>query len=118
LGYTLLTGATGFLGAYLIEALQGYSHRIYCFIRADNEDIAWYKLMTNLNDYFSEETGEMMLSKIEVIVGDFECMDDGVLPVKMDTFIDAGARTYHFGDHDELEKVNVQGTVDVIRLAR
>ncbi len=64
-----MTGVTGFLGAYLIEALQGYSHRIYCFIRADNEEIAWYKLMTNLNDYFSEETVEMMLSNIEVIVG-------------------------------------------------
>ena len=36
--------------------------------------------MTNLNDYFSEETVEMMLSNIEVIVGDFECMDDVVLP--------------------------------------
>ncbi|MGT0243670.1 SDR family oxidoreductase [Staphylococcus aureus] len=49
-----MTGATGFLGAYLIEVLQGYSHRIYCFIRADNEEIAWYKLMTNLNDYFQK----------------------------------------------------------------
>lgn len=118
LGNTLLTGATGFLGAYLIEALQGYSHRIYCFIRADNEEIAWYKLMTNLNDYFSEETVEMMLSNIEVIVGDFECMDDVVLPENMDTIIHAGARTDHFGDDDEFEKVNVQGTVDVIRLAQ
>ncbi|PTK09074.1 hypothetical protein BUZ90_15290, partial [Mammaliicoccus sciuri] len=103
---------------YLIEALQGYSHRIYCFIRADNEEIAWYKLMTNLNDYFSEETVEMMLSNIEVIVGDFECMDDVVLPENMDTIIHAGARTDHFGDDDEFEKVNVQGTVDVIRLAQ
>ncbi|MDC7993190.1 thioester reductase domain-containing protein, partial [Staphylococcus aureus] len=118
LGNTLLTGATGFLGAYLIEALQGYSHRIYCFVRADNEEIAWYKLMTNLNDYFSEETVEMMLSNIEVIVGDFECMDDVVLPENMDTIIHAGARTDHFGDDDEFEKVNVQGTVDVIRLAQ
>ncbi|HCY8310097.1 TPA: amino acid adenylation domain-containing protein [Staphylococcus aureus] len=118
LGNTLLTGVTGFLGAYLIEALQGYSHRIYCFIRADNEEIAWYKLMTNLNDYFSEETVEMMLSNIEVIVGDFECMDDVVLPENMDTIIHAGARTDHFGDDDEFEKVNVQGTVDAIRLAQ
>ena len=49
--------------------------------------------MTNLNDYFSEETVEMMLSNIEVIVGDFECMDDVVLPENMDTIIHAGART-------------------------
>ncbi len=32
---------------------------------------------------FSEETVEMMLSNIEVIVGDFECMDDVVLPENM-----------------------------------
>lgn len=54
----LLTGATGFLGAYLIEALQGYNNRIYCFIRADNNDDAWDKLLTNLNYYFSQETVE------------------------------------------------------------
>ena len=34
----------------------------------------------------------MMLSNIEVIVGDFECMDDVVLPENMDTIIHAGAR--------------------------
>lgn len=61
--------------------------------------------MTNLNDYFSEETVEIMLSNIEVIVGDFECMDDVVLPENMDTIIHAGARTDHFGDDDEFEKV-------------
>lgn len=37
-----------------------------------------------------------MLSNIEVIVGDFECMDDVVLPENMDTIIHAGARTHHF----------------------
>ncbi|MDN8806840.1 SDR family oxidoreductase, partial [Staphylococcus aureus] len=65
-----------------------------------------------------EETVEMMLSNIEVIVGDFECMDYVVLPENMDTIIHAVARTDHFGDDDEFEKVNVQGTVDVIRLAQ
>ncbi len=32
----------------------------------------------------------------------------------MDTIIHAGARTDHFGDDDELKKVNVRGTVNII----
>ena len=74
--------------------MKHYKDTVIAFIvsySADNEEIAWYKLMTNLNDYFSEETVEMMLSNIEVIVGDFECMDDVVLPENMDTIIHAGA---------------------------
>ncbi|UMT79457.1 thioester reductase domain-containing protein [Staphylococcus roterodami] len=118
LGNVLLTGATGFLGAYLIEALQGYNNRIYCFIRADDNDDARDKLLTNLNYYFSEETVEKMLSNIEVIVGDLEHMNEVSLTETIDTIIHAGARTNHFGDDTEFEKVNVQGTIDVIHMAR
>lgn len=118
LGNVLLTGATGFLGAYLIEALQGYNNRIYCFIRADDNDDARDKLLTNLNYYFSEETVEKMLSNIKVIVGDLEHMNEVSLTETIDTIIHAGARTDHFGDDAEFEKVNVQGTIDVIHMAR
>lgn len=118
LGNVLLTGATGFLGAYLIEALQGYNNRIYCFIRAYNNDDAWDKLLTNLNYYFSEETVEKLLPNIEIIVGDLEHMNEVALTGTIDTIIHAGARTNHFGDDTEFEKVNVQGTIDIIRVAR
>ncbi|MEJ7338842.1 hypothetical protein, partial [Staphylococcus epidermidis] len=30
LGHVLLTGATGFLGAYLINELQGYADKVTC----------------------------------------------------------------------------------------
>ncbi|KMS10665.1 hypothetical protein FE69_15330, partial [Staphylococcus aureus] len=74
--------------------------------------------MTKLNDYFSEEFVEIMLLYIEVIVGDFECMDDVVLPENMDSIIHAGSRTDRCGDDGEFEKVNVRGAVDVIRFAQ
>lgn len=63
--------------------------------------------MMNLNDYFLEEMVEMMLLNIEVIVGDFECMDDVVLLENMDMIIYVGVCIDHFGDDDEFEKVNV-----------
>lgn len=63
--------------------------------------------MMNLNDYFLEEMVEIMLLNIEVIVGDFECMDDVVLLENMDMIIYVGVCIDYFGDDDEFEKVNV-----------
>ena len=43
LGHVLLTGATGFLGAYLINELQGYADKVTCI----GEVMTWLRHDTN-----------------------------------------------------------------------
>ncbi|GLY70034.1 thioester reductase domain-containing protein [Amycolatopsis taiwanensis] len=40
----LLTGATGFLGAFLLAELVKTGREVHCLIRAENEDEAWRRL--------------------------------------------------------------------------
>jgi hypothetical protein len=47
-----LTGATGFLGAFLLqELLQQTQAEIYCLVRATDNNSAWIKLQKNLEYY-------------------------------------------------------------------
>ena len=47
-----LTGATGFVGAYLIDALlKQCDAELYCLVRADNESHGRERLLANLEKY-------------------------------------------------------------------
>ena len=47
----LLTGATGFVGAFLLEELLGSYKQVYCLIRANDPDEAEAKLKTSVSKY-------------------------------------------------------------------
>lgn len=117
LGNVFLTGATGFLGAYLLDVLQHHTDQIICCVRANNEVTAVEKLKDNLACYFDDEKIAKILSKVVIHVGNFE--DQLRLSQhNIQTIIHAGARTDHFGDEEAFYRTNVGSTKRLLEIAQ
>lgn len=117
LGTVLLTGATGFLGAYLLYELAQRHQTVYCVIRANSESQARERLIDNLSYYFDQPTCEKMMRHVEIVHGDTN-QDFTQFVSSIDTIIHAAARTDHFGEDDEFYEANVKSTVDLIAFAK
>jgi carbonic anhydrase/acetyltransferase-like protein (isoleucine patch superfamily) len=46
-----ITGATGFIGCYLLERLISEGHQLYCLVRAPSKESALVRIKDNLNRY-------------------------------------------------------------------
>lgn len=116
LGHVLLTGATGFLGAYLLKEVVDACRKISCIVRADDRSRATEKLKENLEVYFEPSHVERMMRKVEVIPGDLTAQ----LPLDdycFDTIIHAGARTDHFGEERKFYQINTESTAQLADIA-
>jgi amino acid adenylation domain-containing protein/thioester reductase-like protein len=118
-----LTGATGFLGAFLLsELLQQTSSNIYCLVRSPNIEAARNKLQNTLEFYLLWE--ETFSSRIMPVLGDLSQPYLGLSQPEFDTLAKAidviyhnGAWVHHTSDYFTLKAANVLGTKEVLRLA-
>ena len=122
----LLTGSTGFLGAFLLqELLKQTTANIYCLVRGDALERAsclLTRIEKNLNFYSLWE--EKFASRIIPIVGD---LSQPLLGISQDKFNQIAGEIdviYHNGawvnsacPYSTLEATNVLGTQEVLRLA-
>ncbi|BAY63954.1 amino acid adenylation domain protein [Calothrix brevissima NIES-22] len=121
--HIFLTGATGFLGAFLLhELLQQTSAKIYCLVRASNIQEGQYKIQTNLERYMLW-SGELN-PRIVPILGDLSMPFLGLnyqkfqeLASKLDLIYHAGAFVNLIYPYNALRATNVLGTQEIIRLA-
>ncbi|MCP3800879.1 amino acid adenylation domain-containing protein [Allokutzneria sp. A3M-2-11 16] len=119
----LLTGATGFVGAYLVrELLTRTSGRVHCLVRAADEQAAWQRLRDNLDRYGLWQ--EIDHERITVVVGDLTAPGLGLtaetfgrLAEEIDLICHNGARVDALASYEQLEAANVDGTRELIRLA-
>ncbi|MDB9517358.1 thioester reductase domain-containing protein [Roseofilum reptotaenium CS-1145] len=119
-----LTGATGFIGAYLLdELLQKTSANIYCLIRANNRDLAKQKLKDKLESYWLWDE-EKFSSRIIPVVGDLSSKffalsteEFNFLANQIDVIYHSGAWTNHLYPYTILKPTNVLGTQEVLKLA-
>ncbi|RMI33404.1 type I polyketide synthase [Nocardia stercoris] len=119
----LLTGATGFVGAFLLRELLDRHERVHCMVRADDADHARRRLAANLAGY-GLPCDDEDLARIVPVVADLGKPLSGLSPVDYDRLaatvghiVHAGALvkwTYPFRG---LEEVNVGGTRELLRLA-
>ena len=119
----LLTGATGFLGTFLLnELLQQTSADIYCLVRAENDTLAQERIENKLKSYLLWD--DSVRKRIIPIVGD---LSQPLLGLSRDRF-NAIAKSvdviYHNGawvnftyPYSQLKAANVSGTQEVLRLA-
>ncbi|MEL6489614.1 MAG: thioester reductase domain-containing protein [Cyanobacteria bacterium J06634_6] len=119
----LLTGATGFLGAFLLhELLRQTNATIHCLIRAANPTEAHAKLKQCLTNYKIWQAD--FTSRIQPIVGDLSQPYLGLtkqqfytLADQIDTIYHNGAQVHHISPYSQLRATNVLGTQEIIKLA-
>jgi thioester reductase-like protein len=117
----LLTGATGFLGAFLLrDLLDQTTARVHCLVRAEDEADARARLRRNLEFYGLT----VDLDRIVAVTGDLAEPALGLTGARFDELartIDvvyhAGAQVNWLRPYEELKAANVQGTEEILRLA-
>jgi tyrocidine synthetase-3 len=122
----LLTGATGFLGCYLLrDLIQRTDAKIYVAVRAKTRKEAWDRLTSRADYYFGEGTLQYVRRRIIVVPSYLEQpqlgLDDGTfdqLARTIDCVLHAAALTKHYGDYSAFVAANVDATNHLIALAR
>ncbi|WP_299485543.1 thioester reductase domain-containing protein [Acaryochloris sp. IP29b_bin.137] len=114
-----LTGATGFLGAFLLfELLQQTDAQIHCLVRDLNLD----KFKQCLSDY--QIWNPSFAARLVPVVGDLSQPYLGLsetqfstLAEQVDSIYHNGAQVHHISPYTQLKATNVDGTREIIRLA-
>jgi amino acid adenylation domain-containing protein len=117
IGNLLLTGPTGFLGIHVLrEFLTTTDSTVYCLMRGENPAVRLRQLYFY---YFSENAEPYFQSgRIRIIPGDITDPDSlkAAADLPFDTVINCAALVKHFVNDDSLERINVKGVENLIRL--
>ncbi|BAY08030.1 non-ribosomal peptide synthetase [Calothrix sp. NIES-2098] len=121
--HIFLTGATGFLGAFILhELLQQTQAKIYCLVRADNENEGLRRLQKNLEKYLIWDANQS--SRIIAIPGDLDRPHLGLsleqfesLAEQIDVIYHSGAQVGFAKPYSLIKAANVLGTQEILRLA-
>ncbi|HLA07467.1 MAG TPA: amino acid adenylation domain-containing protein [Anaerolineales bacterium] len=119
----LLTGATGFLGAYLLKGLlEKTDATISCLVRADNVEDGLQRLKKNLEYY--ELWDDAYIPRIQVLPGHLDGHRFGLSENRYGSLADELDVIYHNGamvnfvyPYHALKPVNVDSTHEILRLA-
>lgn len=119
----LLTGATGFLGAFLLAALLECTDlHVYCLVRANDDPAALDRIQSAFARYGLPKAA--IAHRITAIAGDLALPQFGLpdpryeeLADAVDSIVHNGARVHHFEPYSRLRPANVEGTERILRLA-
>jgi len=119
----LLTGATGFLGAFLTaELLRRTRSRLHCVIRAPDIAEAMRRLQDNLRFY--EAWDDAFAGRIVPVLGDLGTprlgMDEATylaLSKTVGAVVHNGAQVNFAYTYETLKTANVGGTLEILRFA-
>lgn len=112
----LLTGATGFLGAHVLnEYMEKEKGNIYCIVRSKNNKNAEERLKIRLNFYFGDKYDKYIGNRIIVI--DTDILNEDKLKIDLSSIIDnidfvihTAACVKHYGDVKYFKDINIEGT--------
>jgi amino acid adenylation domain-containing protein/thioester reductase-like protein len=118
----LLTGSTGFFGAYLLsELLAATTARVWCLVRASDAAQAMARITDAAARY---ELPDLPPDRVVPLPGDLASPRLGLSPAqfcelaqRVDVIYHAGAAVNFIYPYEELRAANVTGTREVIRLA-
>ncbi len=118
-----LTGATGFLGTFLLyELLHQTQADIYCLVRSPNVHFGQMRIQNNLASYFS--LNEDFHSRIVPVLGDLSKPLLGLsseqfqrMANQIDTIYHCAAWLNWVAPYSQLKTINVLGTQEILRLA-
>jgi len=118
-GNVLLTGVTGFLGMHiLMELLNSHAGKVYCLVREQGFEKRFGNLF---NFYFPQASMERVHDRIVLVHGDISKKRLGLsedeyqrLAGNVASVIHSAAMVKHFGIYSEFERVNVNGTQEIV----
>jgi amino acid adenylation domain-containing protein/thioester reductase-like protein len=123
LARVFLTGATGFLGAFILEALLEHTNAsVYCLVRPSGEIDPASRLMKTLSQYrvwrdaFRERTvvvaGDLAQPDLGMSSREFaRCSEESTAVLHCGALVDFSRR------YDDLRPANVLGTKEILRLS-
>ena len=127
LNNVLLIGATGFLGAHILEQLiLSEANKIFCIVRRKSSIEPEERLKKNMEFYFGNKYSELIGKKIIVIDGDITDKFLGQknkeeyikLASNVDCVIHSAAIVKHYGNYKIFKDVNIEGTNNVIEFCK
>ena len=121
-GDVLLTGATGFCGAHMIdELLRRTTGRILCLVRASDDQHGMERILASHKRYV---LSDLSSERVQPVVGNLGKPGLGLSPSRFEELGSTIDAVYHFGGqvnfiypYHELRAANVDGTYEIIRLA-
>ena len=123
----LLIGATGFLGAHILEQLLlSGVNKIYCIVRMKSSIEPEVRLKKNMEFYFGNKYNDLLGKKIIVIDGDITNRLLGqknkeeyeILANNIDCVIHSAAIVKHYGNYKIFKDINIEGTNNVIEFCK
>eukprot|EP01121_Diplochlamys_sp_Union-15-3_P007669 TRINITY_DN1967_c0_g1_i2.p1 TRINITY_DN1967_c0_g1~~TRINITY_DN1967_c0_g1_i2.p1 ORF type:complete len:765 (-),score=135.67 TRINITY_DN1967_c0_g1_i2:104-2398(-) len=120
----LLTGATGFLGAFLLREILDLKPgtRVYCHVRAANHEVGLSRLIENMTSHLLWK--DEYRDRIVAVPGDLGQPLLGLTKAQyseladiIDIIIHNGAMVHWILSYQKLKPVNVGGTIELLRLA-
>ncbi len=118
----LLTGATGYLGSYLLRNEVERGSEVWCLVRGHDRDHARQRLETSLTAKYGPSLVERFKDQVHCVLGDITQpmlgLTDGALAycADVDYFIHAAADVSHFAAEGGLAKTNESAVGEVIRV--
>ncbi|MGN6151348.1 MAG: non-ribosomal peptide synthetase, partial [Lysobacteraceae bacterium] len=124
-GCVLLTGATGYLGAYLLHTLVTTRDcRLVVPVRGADQQAAERRLRDVLDHYFGPAFHALCAGRVEVVVADLAAPGLGMAPdlhrrlaAEVDTILHSAANVSHYGPYEDFHRANVVSTEQLLALA-
>ena len=122
IGNIILTGATGFLGAHILNYLLTKTEKkVYCLVRKNSKSQVEKKLLSKLQFYFGDSLDKYINNRFFAIESDIT--EPGLGLSKKDlnliqdatSIINSAATVKHYGYYSDFKKVNVNGVKNLIQ---
>ncbi|MCA6222285.1 non-ribosomal peptide synthetase [Photorhabdus antumapuensis] len=121
--HIFLTGATGFVGKYILhELLKDKNVNLTCLIRADNKNDGFFRLKSTLEN--AKLWCEDYIGRIAIVNGDLGQEKMGMTPkgysslsATVDTIFHCAVHMNHLATYDMIKKINVDGTNHLLHFA-
>ena len=120
-----LTGANGFVGVHILyEILNSTNNTIYCLVRGKSHEHSVSRLIDAYKFYFNTDISDLIGNKVIVVSGDIDLPNFGIDISSFNSYINnfstiihTAAIVKHYGSFEDFDKINIQGTKNVVDFA-